>query len=132
MKAYDENTKYILFINKSITILGCSTVNSLTIGFLGYISQQIECLKHLTRHLFIGVKGTPKEKTHSISNALSDLHIKDLRVFRQKDSSALICEYKFSPTCAFEEGCFCIPSKIRKIQNLPHGKRIKFLFQNIR
>ena len=40
MKAYDENAKYILFINKSITILGCSTVNSLTIGFLGYISQQ--------------------------------------------------------------------------------------------
>ena len=40
MKAYDENAKYILFINKSITILGCSTVNSLTIGFLGHISQQ--------------------------------------------------------------------------------------------
>ena len=41
MKAYDENTKYILFINKSITILGCSTVNSLTIGFLGHIFQQL-------------------------------------------------------------------------------------------
>ena len=40
MKAYDENAKYILFINKSVTILGCSTVNSLTIGFLGHISQQ--------------------------------------------------------------------------------------------
>ena len=39
MKAYDEDAKYILFINKSITILGCSTVNSLTIGFLGHISQ---------------------------------------------------------------------------------------------
>ena len=33
MKAYDEDAKYILFINKSITILGCSTVNSLTIDF---------------------------------------------------------------------------------------------------
>ena len=41
MKAYDENAKYILFINKSITILGCSTVNSLTIGFLGHISQHL-------------------------------------------------------------------------------------------
>ena len=41
MKAYDEDAKYILFINKSITILGCSTVNSLTIGFLGHISQQL-------------------------------------------------------------------------------------------
>ena len=40
MKAYDEDAKYILFINKSNTILGCSTVNSLTIGFLGHISQQ--------------------------------------------------------------------------------------------
>ena len=40
MKAYDEDAKYILFINKSITILGCSTVNSLTIGFLRHISQQ--------------------------------------------------------------------------------------------
>ena len=42
MKAYDENAKYILFINKSITILGCSTVNSLTIGFLGHITQHEE------------------------------------------------------------------------------------------
>ena len=42
MKAYDENTKYILFINKSITILGCSTVNSLMIDFLGHIFQ---CLR---------------------------------------------------------------------------------------
>ena len=41
MKAYDEDAKYILFINKSITILGCSTVNSLTIGFLGHIFQQL-------------------------------------------------------------------------------------------
>ena len=41
MKAYDEDAKYILFINKSITILGCSTVNSLTIGFLGHIFQHI-------------------------------------------------------------------------------------------
>ena len=41
MKAYDEDVKYILFINKSIIILGCSTVNSLTIGFLGYIFQQM-------------------------------------------------------------------------------------------
>ena len=41
MKAYDENAKYILFINKSITILGCSTVNSLMIGFLEHISQQL-------------------------------------------------------------------------------------------
>ena len=40
MKAYDEDAKYILFINKSITILGCSTVNSFTIDFLGHISQQ--------------------------------------------------------------------------------------------
>ena len=40
MKAYDEDAEYILFINKSITILGCSTVNSLTIGFLGHIFQQ--------------------------------------------------------------------------------------------
>ena len=40
MKAYDEDAKYILFINKSITILGCSTVNSLMIDFLGHISQQ--------------------------------------------------------------------------------------------
>ena len=40
MKAYDEDAKYILFINKSITILGCSTVNSLTIDFLGHIFQQ--------------------------------------------------------------------------------------------
>ena len=39
MKAYDEKAKYILFINKLITILGCSTVNSLTIGFLGHIFQ---------------------------------------------------------------------------------------------
>ena len=50
MKAYDEDAKYILFINKSITILGCSTVNSLTIGFLRHISQQvidlIYCLIH--------------------------------------------------------------------------------------
>ena len=40
MKAYDENAKYILFINKSIIILGCSAVNNLTIGFLGHIFQQ--------------------------------------------------------------------------------------------
>ena len=39
MKAYDEDAKYILFINKLITILSCPTVNSLTIGFLGHISQ---------------------------------------------------------------------------------------------
>ena len=41
MKAYDEDAKYILFINKSITILGCSTVNSLTIDFLRHISQHL-------------------------------------------------------------------------------------------
>ena len=41
MKAYDEDAKYILFINKSITILDCSTVNSLMIDFLGHISQHI-------------------------------------------------------------------------------------------
>ena len=41
MKAYDEDAKYILFINKSITILDCSTVNSLMIDFLGHISQQL-------------------------------------------------------------------------------------------
>ena len=41
MKAYDENAKYILFINKSITILGCSTVNSLMIDFLRHIFQQL-------------------------------------------------------------------------------------------
>ena len=50
MKAYDEDAKYILFINKSITILGCSTVNSLTIDFLGHISQhrtRIPCIGDL-------------------------------------------------------------------------------------
>ena len=42
MKAYDENTKYILLINKSITILGCSIVNSLTIGFWDIFSNRLE------------------------------------------------------------------------------------------
>ena len=53
MKAYDEDAKYIyiFFINKSITILGCSTVNSLTIGFLGHISQQFRATRSLLQRV---------------------------------------------------------------------------------
>ena len=53
MKAYDEDAKYILFINKSITILGCSTVNSLTIDFLGHISLQHGDIQIFPHHLTI-------------------------------------------------------------------------------
>ena len=41
MKAYDENIKYILFINKLITIQDCSTVNRLTIDFLDTFSNRL-------------------------------------------------------------------------------------------
>ena len=56
MKAYDEDAKYILFINKSIIILGCSTVNSLTIGFLGHIFQQ-QCQSKIMNPLSFTLMG---------------------------------------------------------------------------
>ena len=64
MKAYDEDAKYILFINKSIIILGCSTVNSLTIGFwdifpnMMMITGSVSCkgpFMDLSKHLGAGI-----------------------------------------------------------------------------
>ena len=76
MKAYDEDAKYILFINKSITILGCSTVNSLTIGFLGHISQQIKPINHFKRKMLSSSMNTTIVSKLNISQTLIPiLHI---------------------------------------------------------
>ena len=69
MKAYDENAKYILFTNKSITILSCSTVNSLTISFWDIFPN---------RHIILELWKSYIEECHSIHNeAVEDL-ISDL------------------------------------------------------
>ena len=66
MKAYDENAKYILFINKSITILGCSIVNSLTIGFSGHISQHFFASASPLRFVKLPRPGIPTS-AHKVS-----------------------------------------------------------------